>query len=227
MARCGVLSLRVHAGDASEDLHGLGIEEASGSDLLGQVASLRLEAFQGAMSPAQMPWLSPEREIYLSLMDWIAKGSKCLVVTSDQADGSEGVAQQEPQAVQDMRDLVSFGWMTEEKFESKRAEILAAESPSCGRRKRVIGSVDLAFVGPGGEDALAYVSNMAVASKHRRKGIGRMLLEAVEDAAQRMGSKEVNLHVDMQNDAAVGLYGKPTPSRLPCQSPFCSETMER
>jgi len=51
------------------------------------------------------------------------------------------------------------------------------------------------------------IHNLAVDPAHRRRGIGRSLLEAVIDEARRRGSSRVTLEVRKSNEAAQRLYG--------------------
>jgi ribosomal protein S18 acetylase RimI-like enzyme len=53
---------------------------------------------------------------------------------------------------------------------------------------------------------LAYVSNVAVASGARRRGIGALLMQQAEQVAAEWGATAVMLHVDASNDAASELY---------------------
>ncbi|PNH12032.1 hypothetical protein TSOC_001094 [Tetrabaena socialis] len=54
----------------------------------------------------------------------------------------------------------------------------------------------------------AYVSNMAVDPKFRRRGVARALLAACEEVARRAGSAEAWLHVREADAPARGLYDK-------------------
>ena len=52
----------------------------------------------------------------------------------------------------------------------------------------------------------AYVSNVAVSPRHRRRGVARALLGAAERRAARLGQAEIWLHVDAENAGANALY---------------------
>ena len=56
----------------------------------------------------------------------------------------------------------------------------------------------------------AYLSGMAVLPECRRRGVGARLLEACDEYAGRMDPKPaaIALHVDADNEAAIGLYQK-------------------
>lgn len=56
----------------------------------------------------------------------------------------------------------------------------------------------------------AYLSGMAVLPECRRRGVGARLLEACDEYAGRMDPKPaaIALHVDADNEAAIGLYRK-------------------
>jgi ribosomal protein S18 acetylase RimI-like enzyme len=45
-----------------------------------------------------------------------------------------------------------------------------------------------------------------VAASHRRRGIGRALLEAAEEWARAVGVKKIELHVFPYNEGAIALY---------------------
>lgn len=59
----------------------------------------------------------------------------------------------------------------------------------------------------GGEN-IAYVLNLAVAERARRKGVGKALLRAAERAAARAGFDEVACRVDGDNSVARGMYDR-------------------
>jgi ribosomal-protein-alanine N-acetyltransferase len=54
----------------------------------------------------------------------------------------------------------------------------------------------------------AYLETLEVSPEIRGKGIGGGLLRLCEESARTAGAKEVWLHVDAENDAAMGLYRK-------------------
>lgn len=51
-----------------------------------------------------------------------------------------------------------------------------------------------------------YLSNMAVAHKYRRRGYGRLLLEAAEQTCNLSGHRDLFLHLRFQDHAAAVLY---------------------
>ena len=59
---------------------------------------------------------------------------------------------------------------------------------------------------PTNKQLRCYVSNMAVAEGHRRRGLAAALLQECERAARRWGEDSIWLHVDVGNDAAMALY---------------------
>jgi GNAT superfamily N-acetyltransferase len=52
------------------------------------------------------------------------------------------------------------------------------------------------------------LANVAVDPAHRRRGIGRALVQASIDLARQRGASEVLLQVEADNDAAIRLYGE-------------------
>jgi [ribosomal protein S18]-alanine N-acetyltransferase len=51
-----------------------------------------------------------------------------------------------------------------------------------------------------------HINNVAVLPAHRRKGLGRTLLEAVLETAASQGARRATLEVRRSNDAAIRLY---------------------
>lgn len=52
----------------------------------------------------------------------------------------------------------------------------------------------------------AYITNVAVFNKHRKKGIGRMLLKAAEEGAKSRNCDFITLEVRVSNSPAISLY---------------------
>lgn len=57
-----------------------------------------------------------------------------------------------------------------------------------------------------GGDAFAFVTEVFVAVEHRRRGLGRQLLERVESWARERHLRRIVLNVACHNDAARSLY---------------------
>jgi len=72
----------------------------------------------------------------------------------------------------------------------------------------IVGFVELCrtAVGRRGGNSKAYISNLAVRRAHRRRGVGRMLVEACEDVVTTWGYRDILLAVDEDNLAARRLY---------------------
>lgn len=54
----------------------------------------------------------------------------------------------------------------------------------------------------------AHLSNIAVDPAHRRKGIGRFILEKIIDSVKKKGAKFLTLEVRVSNTGAISLYTK-------------------
>jgi len=53
---------------------------------------------------------------------------------------------------------------------------------------------------------IAYISNVAVREKFRRKGIAKHLVAKAESQARSWGCRAIALHCDLKNPAATKLY---------------------
>jgi ribosomal-protein-alanine N-acetyltransferase len=56
-------------------------------------------------------------------------------------------------------------------------------------------------------DRFAYIQTLEVAPQHRRRGLARQLLRRLEQSAQTARCGAIWLHVDVENAAAIRLYG--------------------
>lgn len=56
------------------------------------------------------------------------------------------------------------------------------------------------------KESILYVTEVAVDASHRRKGIANLMMEAVDALAEIRNVETIYLHVDVTNEAAVGLY---------------------
>ncbi len=52
------------------------------------------------------------------------------------------------------------------------------------------------------------IHDLHVAATHQRRGLGRRLLQAVEDKARALGCSKLTLEVQEHNRAALALYGR-------------------
>lgn len=53
---------------------------------------------------------------------------------------------------------------------------------------------------------IAYISNVAVRDKYRRKGIAKRLIAKAEAQARGWGCRAISLHCDLNNPGALKLY---------------------
>ena len=92
-----------------------------------------------------------------------------------------------------------------------------AEPWSAKALELLLGSGAFALVCTEGQDVLAYggmlsvlvegqITNIAVHPDHRRRGLGRCVLEAMLQEAARRGLVEISLEVRASNAAAIALY---------------------
>jgi ribosomal protein S18 acetylase RimI-like enzyme len=84
------------------------------------------------------------------------------------------------------------------KLKMQRELFLVAESNG-----KIVGTAMAGYDGHRG-----WVYYVAVGSKHRRQGIGRALMEAIEDGLQKLGCHKLNLQVRSSNKQAVEFYEK-------------------
>ena len=56
------------------------------------------------------------------------------------------------------------------------------------------------------DERRVYVSEVRVEENYRGKGIGRMLLHAIQDTAVEMGFKALYIHAEASNSGAIRLY---------------------
>ncbi|MCR5484915.1 MAG: ribosomal protein S18-alanine N-acetyltransferase [Clostridiales bacterium] len=66
----------------------------------------------------------------------------------------------------------------------------------------------LGYIGVGEVCGECYISNVAVLPEYRRKGIGRALISAAEDGAEKRGCDFITLEVRESNMSAISLYLK-------------------
>ena len=55
---------------------------------------------------------------------------------------------------------------------------------------------------------LSHIQNLYVAAKHRRKGIGGMLLQEILRSAETEGVLEIHVVTEFENESAINLYKK-------------------
>ncbi|PSN18431.1 GNAT family N-acetyltransferase [filamentous cyanobacterium CCP5] len=86
-------------------------------------------------------------------------------------------------------------------------------SPNTGKQTdELIGTVEIAcrqpYLWQVKEHSYVYLSNLAVRSDRRRRGVARKLLATCETVAMDWGFKDIYLHVMEDNPQARRLYGK-------------------
>lgn len=80
---------------------------------------------------------------------------------------------------------------------------------TAGKRSEILGTVEVSLRCEWlGTAHLAYISNLAVTPKHRRRGIAEKLLQKCEQVAFEWGFEEIFLHVLEDNHSAKQLYLK-------------------
>jgi ribosomal protein S18 acetylase RimI-like enzyme len=62
---------------------------------------------------------------------------------------------------------------------------------------------------------VAYLSNLAVRTDYRSRGLGRSLIGAVESLARRWGFEEIYLHAATQQERLLAMYGALSYQQLP------------
>ena len=89
-----------------------------------------------------------------------------------------------------------------------RGTLVLATSPSSGSLVGCAG-VEISDVSKGSspQSSVAVLSNLAVSSSFRRKGVGRKLCKAVEDWSLERGSDWVYLYVETTNGRAIKVRG--------------------
>lgn len=80
------------------------------------------------------------------------------------------------------------------------AAVFVAESPD-----GIVGRISLARETHPASEHVADLGLM-VAGAHRRRGVGRALMQAAEEWAREVGVHKLELHVFPYNDAAIALY---------------------
>lgn len=93
---------------------------------------------------------------------------RCIVATAARQEGG-GEATSEPIEIQNLRELLAFGWVTKEEFERQREQAMGSAAEE-HRQQEVVGAVDMHALSPehDGDGGMVYLSNMAVCPSHRR-----------------------------------------------------------
>jgi len=94
-------------------------------------------------------------------------------------------------------------WMGESLAEEKRVLFVATE------RAQVMGFAHGMLTNsppPMRDRCIGSVTDLVVGASHRRRGIGRRLVEAVQDWFQRQGAVEIRLTAALCNESAVAFW---------------------
>ncbi|KAG7361097.1 N-terminal acetyltransferase [Nitzschia inconspicua] len=92
-----------------------------------------------------------------------------------------------------------------------------------GEQIKIIGTAEISFHEFIGtrlgrarpKDSILYLTEVAVNTKHRRKGIASLMMEAIEKVAKNRDAETIYLHVDITNLGALTLYEKAGFKKLP------------
>jgi len=88
---------------------------------------------------------------------------------------------------------------------------------------------DSGAIGCGGiapfDESRGEVKRMYVVPEARGRGLGRRLLEELEDQARRLGYASVVLETGDRQEEAVGLYESSGYERIPCYPPYNSREL--
>ncbi|KAL3911707.1 MAG: hypothetical protein SGILL_007176 [Bacillariaceae sp.] len=114
--------------------------------------------------------------------------------------------------------------------EPKRSLLLSPASSSM-RRDPIVGTAEISFHEFAGtrlgrarkENSILYVTEVAVNSKFRRKGIAQLMMDAVDKVADIRKVETIFLHVDVENRAALQLYANAGFRKLPSNNPVFYE----
>jgi GNAT superfamily N-acetyltransferase len=68
---------------------------------------------------------------------------------------------------------------------------------------------------------------MYVVPEHRGRGLGRLILAALEDAARRLGYAVMRLETGNEAPEAIGLYTSHGYEPVPCWGPFATDPKSR
>lgn len=103
--------------------------------------------------------------------------------------------------------------------------------PTWPYKDRIVGTAEISFHEFVGtrlgmarpNDAVLYVTEVAVNQSYRRKGIAKLLMKAVDKIASLRKIETVYLHVDTENKGAIRLYRNAGYRILPKDNPIFSE----
>jgi len=73
------------------------------------------------------------------------------------------------------------------------------------------------------KDSILYVTEVAVDASQRRKGIAKLLMEAIDNLAKTRQIETIYLHVDVTNEGAVNLYKRAGYRQLEADNPMFLE----
>ena len=76
-------------------------------------------------------------------------------------------------------------------------------------------------------DEIAELRRMYVLPEHRGRGLGRAIMERLEEEARRLGYARMRLETGNEAPEAIGLYTSSGYAPIPCWGPFATDPKSR
>lgn len=104
-------------------------------------------------------------------------------------------------------------------------------TPTIHRHQDIVGTAEVSFHEFAGtklgrsrpKDSILYVTEVAVDASQRRKGIAKLMMEAIDNLANAREIETIYLHVDVTNKGAVNLYKQAGYKQLEYDNPIFLE----